>query len=229
MGSTKVQTSSRRWDSIEGELQMEKGHLPAWQAMILQIQERDLSGKRVLDFGCNRGGFLRTLYSQKPFKSGTGADIATDALEDARNLSKGIPVEFMTTPELSGREACFEIVFSHEVVYLLPDLAAHARDVYRWLSPGGAYYMAIGEYTENPLWPRWDNVVREFSPVPPQSYSLQYMAKTFQKNGFSVGVDRLRCEGFFDYDAMEGKYLQSPIELVEFMSRYMMYFRFEKI
>ncbi len=219
---------SDRWDSLEGEISMENGHLPAWDAMIRQMAEREIQAARVLDFGCNRGGFLRRLYKEKPFYEGVGMDIAVEALKDARVLKGETPLLFGTKDELGSIEGSFDFVFSHEVVYLLPDLYSHARDVFKWLKPKGVYYLAIGEYTENPLWPRWDNIVREFSPVEPQTYSLQYIAKTFQKEGFDVSVTRLNCEGFFEYDVNDGKYLQSPIELVEFMTRYMMYFRFQK-
>lgn len=219
---------SERWDSLEGEVSMEKGHLPAWNAMIGQMSEKSIQTARVLDFGCNRGGFLRKLYAEKPFSEGIGMDIATEALNDARVLNKNLPLQFGLREDLGDMAGKFDFVFSHEVIYLLPSLVAHAQDVFSWLKSGGVYYLAIGEYTENPLWPRWDSIVREFSPVEPQTYSLQHIAKTFQKEGFSVSVSKLNCEGFFDYDVDDGKYLQSPIELVEFMTRYMMYFRFQK-
>lgn len=220
---------SDRWDSVEGELSMEKGHYPAWAAMIRQMTETDITNANVLDFGCNRGGFLRRLYAAKPFAQGVGMDIATEALEDAKKYAKNLPLNFGTRSELGDLTNRFDFAFSHEVIYLLPDLVAHAKDIAAYLKKGGVYYLAIGEYTENPLWPRWDHIVREFSLVQPQTYSLQYIAKTFQSNGFNVGVSKLNCQGFFDYDVNDGKYLQSPIELVEFMTRYMMYFRFEKI
>ena len=46
--------------------QMEKGYRPLWQHFIGVIPETDLSTHRVLDFGFNRGGFLRPLYGLKP-------------------------------------------------------------------------------------------------------------------------------------------------------------------
>lgn len=119
----------------------------------------------------------------------------------------------------------FDLAFSHEVIYLLPDLAAHAEEIRTVLKPGGVYYLAIGEYAENPLWDRWKEVVAEFSPVPPQTYSLQDIARTFQNKGFGVEVRKLACEGFFAYDTKDEKYLHNPMELVDFMTQYMMYFR----
>ena len=57
---------------------MEEGHRPLWRHLIASITETDLSTRRVLDFGCNRGGFLRLLYSLKPFHQGLGIDIARE-------------------------------------------------------------------------------------------------------------------------------------------------------
>ncbi|MFA7276461.1 MAG: class I SAM-dependent methyltransferase [Pseudobdellovibrionaceae bacterium] len=219
---------TERWDSLEGEQAMESGHLPAWRAMIKQMTESNIRSAKVLDFGCNRGGFLRKLYAEKPFAEGVGIDIATEALNDARLLKKDLPLHFGTMDDLQEMGNSFDFVFSHEVIYLLPDLASHAKDIHSWLKSGGVYYLAIGEYTENPLWPRWDSIIRKFSPVKPQTYSLQHIAKTFQAEGFTVSVSKLNCEGFFEYDVNDDKYLQSPMELVEFMTRYMMYFRFQK-
>lgn len=226
--TAKKETTAARWDSLEGELAMEKGHAPAWMAMIDQMQEKNLSQKTILDFGCNRGGFLRALYHCKPFAKAVGVDIATDAIKDAQGMAGTMPITYALPDILKNQSAAYDIVFSHEVIYLLPDLAAHARDIYTWLKPGGAYYLAIGEYAENPLWPRWEKIVREFSSVPPQTYGLQHIAETFQKQGFSTGVTRLNCKGFLPYDATEKRYLHTPQELVKFMCDDMMYFRFEK-
>ena len=113
-------------------------------------------------------------------------------------------------------------------MYLIPDLKAHAKEIYDSLKPGGVYYVAIGEYTDNPLWERWYKTVSEFSPVPPQNYSLQDMAEAFGESGFDVSVRRMVCDGFLPYDYTDKKYLLSPMELVQFMTEYMMLFRLEK-
>src|SRR5688500_6180485 len=82
------------WDSIEGEEAMQSGHEPSWQAMIAQMQESSLQGKKILDFGCNRGGFLRRLYAAKPFVFGLGVDIAEDSVAAAQAARGGLPLEY---------------------------------------------------------------------------------------------------------------------------------------
>lgn len=213
------------WDSLEGEESMAEGHEPAWQSLIGYVGERDLSDKRILDFGCNRGGFLKALYAGLPYHDALGVDIAEDSVAYANDHKGEIPCTYAHNRVLANEKNSFDLAFSHEVVYLLPDLVAHAREMRAVLKTGGAYYLAIGEYAENPLWERWKKTVAEFSPVPPQTYSLQDIAKAFQENGFGVSVRRMVCDKFLPYDASDDKYLLNPMELVDFMTRYMMLFK----
>ncbi len=216
------------WDTLEGEESMAEGHAPAWHALISYIQEKTLTDKRVLDFGCNRGGFLKVLYQSLPYKDALGVDIAEDSIAYATENKGCTPCDYAHSRVLANEKEAFDVAFSHEVVYLLPDLQAHAREMASVLKTGGVYYLAIGEYAENPLWEEWKKTVAEFSPVPPQTYSLQDIAKAFQENGFSVSIRRMVTDGFLPYDASDGKYLQNPMELLDFMTKYMVLFRLVK-
>lgn len=216
------------WDSLEGEESMAEGHEPAWHSLISYVQEKDISGKRVLDFGCNRGGFLKVLYQALPYKDALGVDIAEESVAYANQNKGKTPCSYVHSRALENEKEGFDLAFSHEVVYLLPDLQAHAKEMNAVLKKGGVYYLAIGEYAENPLWERWKKTVAEFSPVPPQTYSLQDIAKTFQNNGFSVSVRKMVSDGFLPYDASDDKYLHNPMELLDFMTQYMILFRLVK-
>lgn len=213
------------WDDLKGEESMAEGHEPAWHTLISYVQEKDLSSKRVLDFGCNRGGFLKVLYNALPYADALGVDIADESVAYANQNKEQVPCRYAHSRELAKEKNSFDIAFSHEVVYLLPDLVAHAQEMRSVLKKGGVYYLAIGEYAENPLWERWKKTVAEFSPVPPKTYSLQDIAKAFQDNGFSVSVRRMVCDGFLPYDASDDKYLHNPMELLDFMTQYMILFR----
>ena len=216
------------WDSIEGEESMDEGHEPAWHALISYVQEKSVTDKNILDFGCNRGRFLKVLHQALPYRSALGVDIAEESIAFANAHKGDTPCDYEHSRVLAEKKDAFDIAFSHEVVYLLPDIVAHAREIGSVLKKGGVYYLAIGEYAENPLWARWKETVAEFSPVPPQTYSLQDIAKAFQDNGFSVSIRRMVTDGFLPYDASDGKYLQSPMELLDFMTQYMMLFRLVK-
>lgn len=217
------------WDSLEGEENMAEGHEPAWHTLISYMQEPSLSGKKVLDFGCNRGGFLKLLYQQRPYADGLGVDIADESVAFANAHKGDTPCNYAHSRILASKSGEFDIAFSHEVVYLLPDIKEHAIEMRSVLKKGGVYYLAIGEYAENPLWVRWKKTVAEFSPVEPQTYSLQDIAQAFQDSGFEVTIRRMVCDGFLPYDAHDNKYLHSPIELLDFMTQYMMLFRMKAI
>ena len=218
----------KSWDRLIEKEDERDVSLSVWRAMIEQISKDDISSAKILDFGCDRGGFLRMLYDAKPFKKAVGVECATDKAAVANQLRGKRPIYYGHDDELSAHKSSFDYAFSHGSVHLLPELDAHARDVYDALKPGGVYYLATGDYAENPLWPRWYNVVYEESSLPPQNYSLNDIVKSFDKAGFAVAVNRLNCHGFFSYQAGGDRYFKNPLELVRYMTEYMMVFRLER-
>ena len=68
-----IQTWSK---NTSEEDSMTEEHAWIWREMIKCIPSNDLSAARVLDVGCNQGGFLRTLYDTRPFAQGVGVDLA---------------------------------------------------------------------------------------------------------------------------------------------------------
>lgn len=104
------------WAKIQNEEDvMNDHHAPFWRAMIRQMSESDIHNSSVLDFGCNQGGFLRTLFRIKPFKKGLGVDLAVKSLETAKNLKGNMPLHYETPEILEKMDAQFDIAFSHDV------------------------------------------------------------------------------------------------------------------
>ena len=188
-----VKTWAKDW-AEENAMNDDHGHL--WRQLVLHLEEESLAGKEVLDYGCNQGGFLRLLFEMKPFRRGTGADIALDSLAMARQKAGGLPLDFVSVPELKNRKAAFDVALSHEVLYLLPDLAAHAALIARVLKPGGVYYAAIGCHTGNPQWLRWRDIIAKYSNVEVQDYNLDDYAQAFFNAGFSVSARPYAFQGF---------------------------------
>jgi SAM-dependent methyltransferase len=188
-----VKTWAKDWAN-ENAMNDEHDHL--WRQLILHVEEDCLAGKEVLDYGCNQGGFLRLLFEMKPFRRGTGADIALESLAIARQKAGRLPLDFIRAPDLKDRAAAYDVAFSHEVLYLLPDLGAHAALINRALKPGGVYYAAIGCHTGNPLWQRWRDVIAAYSNVKVQDYSLDDYAHAFFDTGFSVSARPYAFQGF---------------------------------
>lgn len=218
-----------RWTTSQKEEDaMFKGHFQLWQIMIDALEEKNFLNRDILDFGCNQGGFLRMLYNRHPFRSAVGADIAMDSLRRAGEMSPGLPVEFVSPDVLSSRPSSFDIAFSHEVIYLLPDLAAHARRMYDLLRPGGVYYAATGCHTENPLWPQWRKLIQGYSNIPVPDYSINDYVSAFAERGFSVSAKPFAPRGFVTMDEGDSDYYPSLADKIRYYHQHKMLFRFSK-
>src|SRR6516165_4785588 len=108
---------------------MQDEHGFIWRAMLDAI-DVDLTGRRVLDAGCNRGGFLRMLYDDADIAEGYGFDPADAAVADARRLAGDRPLRFETSGTVPSGWTGFDVAFSHEVLYVLHDLPAHAAALF---------------------------------------------------------------------------------------------------
>ena len=179
---------------------MADGHAPIWRHLIGLVPENELSGVKVLDFGCNQGGFLRLLYQLRPFQQGLGVDIARRSVDEANRLKGHLPVVYQTDTRLNGWDDHFDIAFSHEVIYLIDDIAQHAADILRVLKPGGVYYAVTGCHTGNPLWPQWRERVAAETHTVVQDRSLADYARIFSAAGFQVSACRLGFSGFVPYE-----------------------------
>ncbi len=210
--------------SVDDDASMGEAHDVSWQGLIDLIQENDLGAATILDFGCNQGGFLRQLYRQKPFKAGVGIDRAAASVAAAQARAGALPLRYLVSgePAQAGRD--FDLAFSHEVLYLLPDLGAHARAMAAVLKPGGVYYIALGAHADNPAWPRWRELVKAFSPVAPQDYTLDDVARAFAGNGFAVQAQAMQCRRFVSY-APQSRYFTSFREHIRYYLDHFYVFR----
>src|SRR5579862_1666423 len=138
------------WRSAAEDEAMQEEHVFVWNAMVDTI-DVDLDGRRVLDAGCNRGGFLRLLYDRCAIAEGCGYDPAPGAIEDARRLIAERPLRFEVADRVPPGWRDFDAAFSHEVLYLLHDLSAHAAAIYAALAPAASYYAVMGVHDGSPL------------------------------------------------------------------------------
>lgn len=211
----------------EQDAAMAEAHRPFWRHFIETIPERDLSTRTVLDFGCNRGGFLRLLYALRPFRKGVGIDIAVQSVA-AANAAKGdIPVQYEVATDLTPWADTFDIAFSYEVLFLLPDLKRHAEQVFNSLRSGGVYYVVIGAHTENPLWLRWREILTRTSNAPVQDYSPDDCVAAFASVGFDVSLRRFGYDGFVDITRARD-YFPSAMDALTFLAERELLFRLEK-
>ncbi|WP_428672868.1 class I SAM-dependent methyltransferase [Reyranella sp.] len=171
-------------------------HAPIWRRMAEVSLPHDISTSTVLDYGCNQGGFLRLLYDSHSFKSAVGIDIARESVARAELLKGHRPIEYKVADTAASVGRVFDYAFSHEVIYLLPDLAAHARDVKAALQPGASYVAAMGCHTDSSVWPRWRKLIAETSSIPLYDHSLEDVSKAFAGAGFTVSVRPLALDAF---------------------------------
>ena len=175
---------------------MNEGHALLWRRMIALMTETSLEGRRVLDFGCNQGGLLRMLHQSHGYAQALGVDIAAESIEKARTYSPLIPARFEVRETLDGLENQFDVALSHEVLYLIPDLQGHARQIYASLKPGGVYYAACGCHRDNPDWQDWKPEIQAKSNLTVQDYSLDDYASAFDQAGFQVAARPFQVDAF---------------------------------
>ncbi len=175
---------------------MGAAHAPIWRRMIDVSVPRDLSASTVLDYGCNQGGFLRLLHDRHPYKSAIGIDIARESVARAEMLKGHRPVAYKVSDSAAALGQSFDFAFSHEVIYLLADVAAHACDLRAALRPGGAYVAAMGCHTDSAVWPRWRAVIAETSSIPIYDHSLEEVARAFTLAGFTASIRPLALDAF---------------------------------
>ena len=183
-------TTSSHWMDAETEGAMESEHQFIWRAM-LETVDVDLAGTRVLDVGCSRGGLLRMLVDDAQVEQGWGYDPAAGSISVAQERTGGRPLEFAVGDRLPEGWSDFDVAFSHEVLYLLHDLQAHAADIRRALRPGGIYYAVMGTHDRNPLMPAWHRNMSKRLSMPP-IYSLDDVVGAFADAGFESHLSRLR-------------------------------------
>jgi SAM-dependent methyltransferase len=178
------------WRSAADDEAMQDEHGFIWRAMLDTI-DVDLAGRRVLDAGCNRGGFLRLLADGHGIAEGFGYDPAAGAIDDARRLSGARPLHVEAASTVPEGWGDFDVAFSHEVLYLLPELAPHADAIFRSLRPGGVYFAVMGVHAGSPLMVEWVSSARDEIEMPPL-YDVDDVIATFQGTGFDVSVARLQ-------------------------------------
>jgi SAM-dependent methyltransferase len=177
------------WRSPAEDEAMQGEHGFVWTAMLDTI-DVDLAGKRVLDAGCNRGGFLRLLADRCAIAEGFGYDPAVGAVDDARRLAGSRPLRFEAAGTVPAGWDGFDVGFSHEVLYLLHDLPAHAAAIHRALAPGGVYFAVMGVHTGSPLMAEWHAANADELGLP-ELYEIDDVVAVFHAAGFDAAASRL--------------------------------------
>jgi SAM-dependent methyltransferase len=178
------------WRGAAEDEAMQEEHGFIWRAMLDTI-DTDLAGRKVLDAGCNRGGFLRLLADRSGIALGYGYDPAPGAIDDARRLAGDRPLRFETSGTVPAGWNDFDVAFSHEVLYLLHDLRSHAAAMLAALRPGAPYFAVMGVHAGSALMSAW-HTARAAELELPRLYALDEVAGAFEDAGFEAAVAQLR-------------------------------------
>lgn len=172
---------------------MSEEHRLLWACLFRACGPHIRPGIRVLDFGCGNGAMLAYLMRGDGrrwpgCRCSLGVGIDTPALagvlaEAHARVGEDLPIVLSSSrPEAFPGQ--FDLVVSHEVIYLLRDLEESFRGLHDALIPGGRVALATGCHTENPLYPRWTKALAREG-VQAQPYSISDYVGALRHAGFA--------------------------------------------
>jgi len=177
-----------RWAEAGRGDDMEQSHLSIVEPMLALIEFKPQD--KVLDVGCGTGWLVRRIAPLVSEGLAAGMDVSDAMLGRAESLSGQVPnVAFAC----GGADAIpwpgghFTKVLSVESAYYWPDLAQGVREIFRVLSPGGAAWILINYYRDNPHCHQWGGLLK----VPTCLLSAAEWEGLFRQAGFEA-VDHCR-------------------------------------
>lgn len=175
---------------------MERGHRPVVDQALRRAPLQD--GHWFLDVGCGNGYVLSSMAPLTPNGTVVGVDISPEMVARSRAALVDVPnVRILqgAFPDVDLPRGRFDVVFSMEVFYYLPDLDGALRHTVGLLRPGGTLLCVVDFYRENPEshgWPEELGVAMDLR-------SEAEWSESFVRAGF-VGVEQARItvpgEGF---------------------------------
>lgn len=100
-----------------------------------------ITGRRVLDVGCGRGGTVHVIKTMFEASAITGLDLSPQAIAFCRQAHAGPAVSFFEgdAEKLPFEDGAFDVVTNVESSHSYPDIKAFYSSVFRVLSPGGSF------------------------------------------------------------------------------------------
>ncbi|MBI5973613.1 class I SAM-dependent methyltransferase [Staphylococcus caledonicus] len=202
----------------ESDDDMARDHQEAWERTIQMLDTEDIKDKRILDFGCNQGGFLRQMYDTVPFEEGVGIDLARASLKKAEELKGERPLTYVLTDTPQDTHKTFHTAVSTSVLYLIEDLRQHAKDLKAVLQANGVYYATFADHTDNPSRQFMNDTINQYGATPSQNHSLKDIVDSFVAEGFEVAVikepvpDVIDLTHYSDFYLSPNDYLRTLFE-----------------
>jgi len=168
---------------------MEQDHLP----ITLPVLEKMglAATDNVLDVGCGSGWLARRLAKRVPEGRVVGMDVSDEMIRVARRTSLDFENFLYATGEageIRWEANFFKHAISVESAYYWPEPAAGIREIFRVLRPGGAAWILINYYRDNPHCHQWGPLLA----VPTQLLLAEEWAAFFRAAGFvNVAQERV--------------------------------------
>jgi SAM-dependent methyltransferase len=171
-----------RWAEAGRGEEMEQDHLPISLPVLEKMRLAPTDS--VLDVGCGGGWLSRRLAKLVPDGRVIGMDISDEMIHHARRASADFDnVMFVTgqVAEIPWQANLFSHAISVESSYYWPNPAAGLKDIFRVLQEGGAAWILINYYRDNPHCHQWRNLLA----VPTHLFSAEEWGGLFRDAGFT--------------------------------------------
>jgi SAM-dependent methyltransferase len=130
---------------------MERGHGPSARRAFELLEVG--AGQRYLDIGCGNGYTVR--WAHAAGAEAIGFDAAPEMIARARLAAPECRFEVVRFPEHPLEPETIDAIFSMEVFYYLPSVAAGMRAAFELLRPGGRFACIVDFYGENEASHSW--------------------------------------------------------------------------
>jgi len=180
-----------------------------WASLIDHIEEAGISRPRaILDVGCHSGGLLAMLGGRFP----TARLIGIEPIKSLRAAAIARLVDDGKEGKVLGKEGweivepgSIDLLVSHEVLYLVPDLSVFVGQLRRTLSATGQAFLVLGCHAENPMWQTWR---RHFDAqgIPVYDHRPFDLLAAAADAGMSAQVQPLRRSGWIRYDPLDAAF-----------------------
>lgn len=183
------------------DLALESANAIFWDVLIDIVEsDRDVGVvKAILDVGSHSGAFLERVIRRWYPSTVYGIEPVAALREEALQRLKDLPLKTFILGAPDGwneiADTSIDLVCCQEVFYLVDDVPEMLRRFARVLKPGGAAYITLGCHTENPLWPRWREVLVQMG-LEVWDHSPMEILRAAESAGFWTAVRPLRRDGW---------------------------------
>lgn len=183
-----------------------------------------------MDVGCHSGGLLELLREQFQPKDLIGIEPLGAARAAAQRRLEGAGSTASILDETGWTAVAdgqVDLLTSHEVLYLEPDLLSFMTRVRRVLAADGLALLVLGCHAENPLWAMWKPALLAAGHAVYDHHPFDILDAA-ARAGLRAAVQPLRRSGWITYDPRNAAFRYSDLTtMLEHHYRHKLLFRLE--